>query len=198
MKLDMTKKHKDYYGSSKTPDVREFLEINYLTILGKGDPNGPEFDEAVSSLYPVAYGIKKIYKEKELDFVVGKLEGLWWVEGDQEPLETPREEWYWKLLIRMPEFVDESDYAQILKLVAEKKKQEKILEVKFEPLLEGKCVQVMHIGPYSEEPASLKLIYDYVKENGYEIVGKHHEIYLSDPRKANPETMKTILRYPIR
>ena len=104
-KLDLTKGYKTYYTAKTSPEVVEFGEIPFLTIEGKGEPGGKEFTSKVEVLYPLAYGIKNICKKQGKDFAVPKLEGLWWVESDRPALEVPREEWRWKLLIRMPDFV---------------------------------------------------------------------------------------------
>lgn len=104
-KLDLKKEHRTYYKAKPSPEVVEFGEIPFLTTEGKGEPGGKEFTSKVEALYPLAYGVKNLCKKQGKDFVVPKLEGLWWVESDKPALEVPREEWLWKLLIRMPEFV---------------------------------------------------------------------------------------------
>jgi len=129
---------------------------------------------------------------------VPKLEGLWWVEQDVPALEVPRSQWHWTLLIRMPDFVDQAVVETVQEQVAKKKKNDLIREVKFERITEGKCVQVMHVGPYATEPETIERLLSYLQENGMEIDGLHHEIYLSDPCKTAPEKMKTIIRYPVR
>lgn len=197
-KLDFIKEYKSYYTAKNTPIVVEFVKIQYLTIEGKGEPAGKEFTKAVESLYPLAYGIKKICKNNEQDFGVPKLEGLWWVESGKHALDTPRSEWYWKLLIRMPDFVTSEIFKTAQEEVFKKKGVALINEIKFETIDEKKCVQIMHIGPYSTEPETIAKMQDFMKENGVSENGLHHEIYLSDPRKTVPKKMKTILRQPIK
>ncbi len=197
-KLDLAKEYKSYYKAGKKPEVVEFGEANYLTIGGKGEPAGEIFVRKVEALYPLAYGIKKVYKEHGNDFSVPKLEGLWWVEADIPALEVPRSEWYWKLLIRMPEFVTRETMLSVQLEVAKKKKNDLIQEISFEKITVGKCVQIMHIGPYSTEYETINALMEFMAENGLCVNGLHHEIYISDPRKTEPSKMKTLIRYPVK
>lgn len=195
-KLDLTKKHKNYYSAKTSVEQLSFGKVPYLTISGKGEPAGNEFSEKASALYPVAYGIKKICKETIQDFGVPKLEGLWWVNDERPALEVPRSEWYWKLLIRMPDFVSKQMVDNAKQEVI--KKKTKIAEqVNFEILDEGEVVSVLHIGSYKTEPESINKIDDFIKSHKLTKNGLHHEIYLSDPNKTEPEKLKTILRQPV-
>ena len=197
-KLDLVKEYKSYYKAGMKPEIVEFAEANYLSIEGKGEPAGEVFASKVEALYPLAYGIKKICKEQDNDFGVPKLEGLWWVEGDTPALEVPRSEWCWKLLIRMPEFITEEMMASVQPEVTKKKKNDLVQEISFEKITEGKCVQIMHIGPYATEPETIKTLMKFISENGLSANGLHHEIYLSDPRKTESSKMKTLIRYPVK
>jgi hypothetical protein len=197
-KLDLTKKYKTYYTARATPDIVEFDEAQFLTIQGKGAPQSDEFMDKLRALYPLAYGIKMLMKKEGKDFAVAKLEGLWWVESDEPFMEVPREEWQWKLLIRMPEFVTQDIFEKAKEEVVRKKGIELVNEVKFEKIKEGKCVQILHIGPYSEETESWGKIIKLMKERNLVENGPHHEIYLSDPRKVAPEKLMTILRQPVK
>ncbi|MCH7762457.1 MAG: GyrI-like domain-containing protein [Candidatus Marinimicrobia bacterium] len=197
-KLNLIKTYQSYYNAGTKPELVTFDKIPYLTISGKGAPAEAEFVNKIQALYPMAYGLKKYYKEKGMDFGVPKLEGLWWVTKDKPALEGPREEWCWKLMIRMPDFVKKEVFLSIQPEVAEKKKNDLIPEIKFEEILESQCVQMMHVGPYSTEPETIDAILNFMDENGLKINGLHHEIYLSDPRKTAPEKMKTIIRYPVK
>ena len=197
-KLDLLKEYKSYYNAGKNPEIVEFDEANYLTIEGIGEPAGKMFVSKVEALYPLAYGIKKICKEQDKDFGVPKLEGLWWVEGDTPALEIPRNEWRWKLLIRMPEFVTKELMFSVQPVVAKKKKNELVQKIALEKMTEEKCVQIMHIGPYSTEHKTINELMAFIDANGISVNGKHHEIYLSDPRKNKPDKMKTIIRYPVK
>ncbi len=197
-KLDLTKEYKPYYKAARKPEIVEFTEANYLSIEGKGEPAGKLFVSKVEALYPLAYGIKKICKEDGRDFGVPKLEGLWWVEGNSPALEVPRTLWCWKLLIRMPEFVTEEMMTAVQPEVAAKKKNELINEITFTRFAEGKCIQIMHVGPYSTEPETIDLLMKFMADTNHVVNGLHHEIYLSDPRKTESAKMKTIIRYPVK
>ena len=197
-KLDLLKEYKSYYKAGKKPEIVEFEEVGYLAIEGKGEPAGEVFTKKVEALYPLAYGIKKICKEQNDDFGVPKLEGLWWVEGDTPALKVPRSEWCWKLLIRMPEFVTKEMMLSVQPEVSKKKKNDLIQEISFEEISGGRCVQIMHIGPYSTEPETINTLMEFMTENGLSVNGLHHEIYLTDPRKTEPSTMKTLIRYPVK
>ena len=197
MKLDLTKEYKEYYKAKTTPSIVEFGEIPYLTLEGKGEPAAEAFTKSVETLYPLAYGIKKICKTQRKDFAVPKLEGLWWVKSNKPALEVPRKDWYWKLLIRLPDFATPEMLIDAKEEVFKKKGLPLIKETKFEKLNEGKCIQIMHIGPYSTESETIEKMKKVMKEKGFTENGLHHEIYISDPRKTAPEKMKTILRQPI-
>lgn len=197
-KLDLTKEYKAYYQAKTSPEIVEFDEIPFLTVEGQGEPAGEAFIKAVEALYPLAYGIKNICKKQGKDFVVPKLEGLWWVESDKPALEVPRGEWRWKLLIRMPDFVNPEVVEKARGEVFKKEGMELLKEIRFEKIKEGKCVQMLHVGPYSTEPETLAKMEKFMEQKNLVRNGPHHEIYLSDPRKVVPEKMKTILRQPVK
>lgn len=196
--LDMVKEFKTYYTATTNHQLVEFNEIQFLTIEGKSEPGGKEFTSKIDVLYSLAYSVKNLCKKQGKDFAVPKLEGLWWVESDKPWYEIPREKWHWKLLIRMPNFVTSKIIKSAKEDVFKKKGIDLIRYIKFEKINEGKCVQIMHIGPYSTEPETIKQMKSFMKENGFTENGFHHEIYISDPRKTDPKKMKTILRQPIK
>ncbi|MFD0692789.1 GyrI-like domain-containing protein [Paenibacillus sp. GCM10027628] len=137
-------------------------------------------------------------KKNSQDFTVAKLEGLWWVDGEQDAMEVARELWNWKLMIRLPEYVNVEIVEAARQIAGSKKKElDELQKITYEKISEGKCVQMLHVGPYSTEPETVQRIQSYMEEHGLSQVGKHHEIYLSDPRKVEPAKMKTILRYPV-
>lgn len=197
-KLDLAKEYKTYYTAKTIPEVVEFGEIPFLTVEGKGEPGGKEFTSKVEALYPLAYGVKNICKKQGKDFGVPKLEGLWWVGSDKPALEVPREEWQWKLLIRMPDFVTSETVEKEKEEVFKKKKMGLVKEINFEKLKEGKCVQILHIGSYSTEPESLAKMKKIMEKENLIENGLHHEIYLSDPRRVSEEKWKTILRQHVK
>ncbi|HMN11583.1 MAG TPA: GyrI-like domain-containing protein [Bellilinea sp.] len=197
MKIDLVKEDKKYYNAKAQAEIVEFPPLRYLGLEGQGAPAADNFNEAVEALYSVAYGVKNIYKSQDKDFAVPKLEALWWVDSVLPALEVPREEWYWNLLIRMPYYVQPADVDAAVQTVYDKKKLAKVREVIFQVLDEGKCAQIMHTGPYSTEPETIRRLQESIVNMGYQAQGMHHEIYLSDPRKTEPDKMKTILRQPI-
>ena len=198
VKIDLAKEDKYYFTAKTIPQISEFPKLSYLAIEGRGEPAGKAFTEAVQALYPLAYGIKGLCKKEGKDFAVAKLEGLWWVKSDKPALEVPRAEWYWKLLIRLPDFVTSEIVDEAKREVMKKKGIELVKELKFEKITEGKCIQVLHTGPYSTEPETIEKMRKMMKENKLTENGYHHEIYLSDPRKPPPQKMKTILRQPVK
>jgi hypothetical protein len=197
-KIDLTKKYKDYYSAKSKPELVDFGKVLYLTITGKGEPAGEEFQQKTQALYPVAYDIKKLCKVEDKDFAVPKLEGLWWADNNKPFLSVPRSQWQWKLLIRMPDFIKEDMQQQSIKEVAAKKKISQAQNVKLENIDEGKLVSMMHVGPYATEAESIELMNKFISEHRLSKNGLHHEIYPSDPNKTAPEKMKTILRQPVK
>lgn len=205
-KLDLTKKYKSYFTARQQPEVVQIKQANYLSITGKGDPSGEPFLKKIEALYPVAYTIKFDFKTKGNDFTVSKLEALWWFDEeryanltmDNAPIEVPRSEWEYRLLIMLPDFVTRNDFEKAARLAFEKKKNILLNEVEFFTMDEGKCVQMLHVGPYSTEPDTLKQMLTFIAANNFERNGHHHEIYLSDFRKTPPEKLRTILREPVR
>ena len=205
-KLDLSKKYKTYFTAGTTPELVEFEKINFISITGKGDPSGEEFSEKIEALYPVAYAIKFDFKTTKKDFVVSKLEGLWWYDEQKyanhtmanAPADIPRSEWEYRLLIRLPDFVFESDFRMAKEEALKKKKIDLMREVEFYSMTEGKCVQMLHVGPYSTEPETLRQLAEFIEMNDLGRNGLHHEIYLSDFRKTESEKLKTILREPVK
>lgn len=205
-KLDLTKKYKTYFSANPTPELVEIEEANFISICGKGDPSDKAFTNKIEVLYPVAYAIKFECREKNKDFVVSKLEGLWWFDEKKHTNKTlvnaasdvPRSEWEYRLLIRMPDFVTAKDFHSAVKTVVKKKKSQHPLELEFFTMSEGKCIQMLHVGPYSTEPETLKQIGIFSEANNLIKNGHHHEIYLSDFRKTKPEKLKTIIREPVK
>ncbi|MFI6952475.1 GyrI-like domain-containing protein [Nocardia sp. NPDC050408] len=187
MKLDLAKSDRHYYDAAPEPELRTFDTYGYLTVTGSGAPGGANYTEAVQRLYRTAYGAKKIAQADGQDFVVPKLEGQWWVNSDEPPLSVPREQWQWKLMIRMPEVV-----------TAEMVPDEMVSGARFERLTEGTAIHVMHIGPYATEPETLAKMEAFMAAEGLVMNGRHHEIYLSDPRRSPDAHTRTILRHPVR
>ena len=194
--------------SKRVPEIVTVPKANYIAVRGMGDPNqeGGAYQSAVSILYAVAYTLKMSYKtdyriEGFFEYVVPPLEGFWWQEGVDGIDYGDKSTFHWISVIRLPEFVTKKDFDWAVEEAARKKKLDCSL-AEFLTIEEGLCVQIMHIGPFDHEPSTVALMDQYIAENGYandmNETRLHHEIYLSDARKAAPEKWKTIIRHPIR
>ena len=197
-KIDLKKEYPQYYKSGKKPEIIDVEESKFLSLLGMGAPEGALFMNSIEALYAVAFVVKKSYQLRDQDFVVPKLECFWWVESDLSLDETPRNEWFWELLIRMPEFIEEEKVDDSIAEVIRNKNISLANEVYLKNLTEGKSVQIMHIGSYEEEKESIEKILEYVLSEGLENCGRHHEVYISDPTRTPTERLKTILRYAVK
>ncbi|MCG8320687.1 MAG: GyrI-like domain-containing protein [Cytophagales bacterium] len=198
LKLDLTKTDRAYYKAKQTPSLQEFDAYDYLTIQGQSAPEDKLFTSAIETIYPVAYAVKFICKDREEDFVVPKMEGQWWVEDDRPFEQVPRHEWHWRLLIRMPGFVDKTTFEMAISNLKTKGKTIRLEDVKFEQINEGKCIQMLHIGSYEEEQETIRQIFQKMREENLQMNGYHHEIYLSDPMRTPAWKLKTIIRYPVK
>lgn len=205
-KLDLYKEFKAQYKAKADPELLDLPPIQYLTVEGKGAPAGDAFKDGTEALYAMAYTIKMNCKKNgpigggdPRDYVVCKLEGLWWSADERcfDFLDVPREEWLWKLLIRTPDFITQKDLEWAAEAALAKGKTESVRNVSFETIDEGPVVQALHVGPYAEETPLIRRMHETAQKVGKSFVGKHHEIYLSDPRRVEPEKLKTILRHPI-
>ncbi len=197
-KLDLKKEYKTYYSTPKTPELINVPTIKCLSIKGRGEPAGEEFNKKIEALYALAYGVKKICKVENNDFTIPPMGGLWWIDGNKSVLEVPPQEWSWKLIIHLPDFVKAETVKQAKDEVVRKKRLDLILDVNFEKFSEGKSLQILHVGPYTAEESTVEKIRNVMKSEKLDQNGHHHEIYLSDPRKVSPEKLKTIIRYPVR
>ena len=203
-KIDFKKQLKPLYTPSKKDfSLVEVPEMQFLMVDGQGDPNtAPAYQQALEALYGVAYKIKFTSKRQlERDYVVPPLEGLWWAE-DMAVFTSMRDKdlWFWTMMIMTPDWITEEVYRQALEEVGQSKEPPAALEkIRMEPYQEGLSVQILHIGSYDDEAPTLARLHNqWMPENGYVPNGKHHEIYLSDPRRVAPEKLKTVLRQPVR
>ena len=201
-KLDLKKTHKQLFAPKEGVfTVLDIPEFNYLMIDGEGDPNtSPQFKDAFSLLYGVAYTIKFMIskRDKANDYVVPPPEGLWWSDNMASFCDARKDEWKWTLILMQPEFVTPELFAEGVENFKKKKKITGDVPVRLEALKEGKVVQTMYLGSYADEGPVIASMHAYIKNNGYALTGKHHEIYLNDPQRVAPEKLKTILRQPIR
>lgn len=199
MKTDLRLQHPEYYNPPTRPVLATFGAIPYVSISGRGAPGGPEHTAAMEALYPVVYAAKFAAKAAGQDFTVAKQEGLWWFDVHLPAAEVPREEWSWTLLIRLPEFVGEVELDAAKATAAAKKPDNAaIAQVRYQELDEGQCVQMMHHGPFDREPETVRIMEQFMAEQGLEYNGLHHEIYLTDFRRVSPEKLRTVLRYPVK
>lgn len=197
-KIDLKKEDPNYYKAKLKAELREFEPYQYISIKGVGAPESVHFQESIPAIYAAAYAIKKQSQTLGRDFVVPKMEGQWWVKEGADFESTPRDDWHWKILIRLPEFVTKEMALHAFDYIAETKQLNQSKALQFETIHEGLCIQIMHIGSYDEEQESIAKIIAFMNEKQMSFNGYHHEIYLSDPRKTPVEKLKTILRYPIR
>jgi len=208
MPFDFKKEYKEFYLPKAVPSMVEVPPVNYIAVRGRGDPNEPggAYQQAVGILYAVAYTIRMSAKgghriEGFFDYVVPPLEGFWRQEGTQSVDYTDKSRFLWTSVIRLPDFVTPDDFNWAMEEVRRKKKLD-CSAAEFLTVDEGLCVQILHIGSYDSEPESVARMDRFIRENGCEndlsAERLHHEIYLSDPRRAAPEKWKTVIRHPIR
>ncbi|MFC2028771.1 GyrI-like domain-containing protein [Chloroflexota bacterium] len=198
-KINYRKEYGDWYtAATAKPKLVMLPDLNYLMIDGKGDPNtAVEYQQAVEAIYPVAYGIKfKIKRESGLDFGVMPLEGLWWVPDMNLFSTSSKDDWLWTAMILQPPVVTREIYDETLAEVRKKKNLPALEKVRFESYQECQAAQIMHIGPYADEALTIQKLHEFILSQGYLLEGKHHEIYLSDPRRSAPEKLRTIIRQP--
>ncbi|MBP0960051.1 MAG: GyrI-like domain-containing protein [Oscillospiraceae bacterium] len=208
MAFDFKKEYKEFYMPKNKPQIVDVPKANYIAVRGTGDPNeeGGAYQQAISVLYAVAYTLKMSYKtdyriEGFFEYVVPPLEGFWWQDGIDGVDYTDKSTFNWISVIRLPDFVSENDFKWAVETATKKKKLDCSL-AEFLTIDEGLCVQIMHIGPFDNEPETVDIMDGFLEENGYvndfSKSRLHHEIYLSDARKVDPEKWKTVIRHPIR
>ncbi len=198
-KLDLYKKHKDEYAARRKPALVDIKRASYLTIAGTGGPSTDTFKAAFGAIYGSAFTIKMSEKLAGRDYAVCKLEALWWgTEKHPDFWTRPRDEWNWKIIIRTPDFITQKHLKNAIKTLIEKGKGADTEKVALEKIHEGRCVQMLHVGPYDREGETMAQMAAFVEEQGLSFHGLHHEIYLSDPRRVKPERLRTILRMPVK
>ncbi|MFW6438135.1 MAG: GyrI-like domain-containing protein [Armatimonadota bacterium] len=199
-KRDFKKVNRELYLPPQEPVMVDVPPMNFIMIDGEGDPNTETwYESSVEALYAIGYSIKFIVKERseDLDFVMPPLEGLWWADDETAFTEARRDEWKWTMMVMMPEPVDREIYQQGHEKACEKKCLVAAEFMRFEEYDEGLSAQIMHVGPYDEEQPTIERLHEFIAEQGRSLRGKHHEIYLSDPRRTKPENLKTVLRQPV-
>ena len=208
MAFDFKKEYKEFYMPKNKPEIVSVPAANYIAVRGTGDPNeeGGMYQQAIGVLYAVAYTLKMSYKtdyriEGFYDYVVPPLEGFWWQDNVEGIDYTDKSLFSWISVIRLPDFITKKDFDWAVEAAAKKKKLD-CSKAEFLTVDEGLCVQIMHIGPFDNEPETVAAMDRYISENGYENDFSdsrlHHEIYLSDARKVPSEKWKTVIRHPIK
>ena len=208
MPFDFKKEYKEFYMPKGKPEIVTVPKMNYIAVRGKGNPNEEEgeYKKSIELLYGIAYTIKMSKKgdhkiEGYFDYVVPPLEGFWWQENVDGIDYSHKENFQWISVIRLPDFVTKADFEWATEEATRKRKMD-FSKVEFLTLEEGLCVQCMHSGSYDDEPATVAAMDKFIADNGYENdisdTRRHHEIYLSDARKAAPEKLKTVIRHPIK
>ena len=208
MPFDFKKEYKEFYLPKNKPQIVNVPKANYIAIRGQGNPNeeGGAYKQAIGILYAVAYTLKMSYKtDYKIDgfyeYVVPPLEGFWWQDGICGVDYSKKDEFNWISIIRLPDFITRENFDWAVKTASENKKID-CSKAEFLTIEEGLCVQIMHIGSFDDELASLEKMDKYLEENGYEKdfsdTRLHHEIYLSDPRKTTPDKQKTVIRHPVK
>jgi hypothetical protein len=203
--FDIVKLHKPLYSpSAKHPAIVEVPALAFLMVDGRGDPGTSEaYHEALEALYGVAYTLKFSLKkaDAERDFKVAPLEGLWWTDAaapTMAELQRDRDSWNWTMMIAVPDEITADEVTAAARAAARRKELAAAQLVRLERLEEGLAAQLLHVGPYAEEEPTIARLHEFVIAQGYELRGRHHEIYLGDPRRTAPERLKTVLRHPVR
>lgn len=207
MAFDFKKEYKELYNPKSKPVVINVPKINYISVRGEGNPNevGGAYQQAIGVLYAIAYTLKMSYKtdykiEGFFEYVVPPLEGFWWQNNVEGVDYADKSSFNWISVIRLPDFVSKTDFEWAVETATKKKKID-CSSAEYLTIDEGLCVQIMHLGPFDDEPKSVALMDAYIDENGYKNdisdIRLHHEIYLSDARKVPPEKWKTVIRHPI-
>ena len=208
MAFDVKKEYKEFYMPKNKPEIVNVPKTNYIAVRGSGDPNEENgtYKQAIGVLYAVAYTLKMSYKTDYkikgfFEYVVPPLEGFWWQENRDVINYADKASFHWISVIRLPDFISEDDLKWAKETAAKKKKLD-CSSAEFLTVDEGLCVQIMHLGAFDDEPATVAIMDNYIKENSYinDMTGDrlHHEIYLSDARRVAPEKWKTVIRHPIK
>jgi hypothetical protein len=198
-KFEVKKDFKELYQPSQREySIVEVPEMNFLMIDGKGNPNqSPAYQQAVEALYATAYAIKFHMKLQGFDFSVSPLEGLWWMEDMSRFSLDVKDEWEWTMMIMQPGFIKQADMEAARSEVLRKKGLPNLDQLRFAAYPEGLAVQILYLGAYSDEGPTIARMHEFIHANGYHPRGKHHEIYLGDPRRTVPEKLKTVIRQPV-
>lgn len=197
--VDLAKTYRQHYTATAEPGLVKVPERAYLMIDGHGDPNSaPAYADALNALYPLSYGLRQAVKEASgIAYKVMPLEGLWWVDDLSRLNFDDKSDWRWTMMISQPDEVTDELAAAVLPAVTAAKGLTAGSRVRRERFGDGTAAQVLHRGPYAQEAPTIARLHRFIADNGWTLRGRHHEIYLSDPRRTAPERLRTILRQPI-
>lgn len=197
-KIDLFALNKAEYTATRKPSLVEVDSAWFLAVDGSGHPSELRFQEALQALYTVAYTLKMESKKAGRDYAISKLEGLWHLDPGYSDFQTaPRSAWNWTLMLRTPDFVGTNDLERAKEALLAKGKPSGVRWVGLMGTEEGLCAQMLHVGPYDRESATLAALQAFIEEKGLTVIGRHHEIYLSDPRRTAPEKLRTVVRLPV-
>lgn len=201
-KIDLKADLKHLYSdkaAAKQPHIVDVPPLNFIMLDGSGDPNTESFRDAISALYTAAFTLKFAFKkERGIDFSVMRMEGLWWTERFEDFRLDYKDNWLWRIMILMPDVVTADDVTKAVTQAKAKKDLPALDLIRFDSFHEGLSAQILHIGPYDAELPTVERLNRFIAEQGYIESYPHHEIYLSDPNRAAPEKLKTIIRHPIK
>jgi hypothetical protein len=198
-KIDFKKRMADLYApGGRVVTTVDVPEMNFVMIDGKGSPDASTYQEAVEALYSISYTLKFMVKKTTgTDYGVMPLEGLWWADNMMDFAEHNKSNWQWTALIMQPEYVTDELFRAAIDKLKVTKNPPGLARARFQKFHEGICAQIMYMGPYSGEGPVIRRIHEFIHANAYVLRGKHHEIYLGDPRRTQPDKLKTILRQPM-
>lgn len=197
-KVDFISQDKEYFSATRKPGILILGVKTYISLEGQGTPESVDYQVSIETIYSAAFQLKFLLKGRDKDFKVSKLECLWWVEQGKDFMNTPMKEWRWKLLIRIPDFITSADVNKVIEKIVNERGLREADKLQIFSMTEGKCVQVLHYGPYNEIGTTYDRLLEYLSQTGLEQNGAYHEIYISDPNRTSPDKLRTIVRQPVK
>ncbi len=196
-RIDVVKAHPEVYEASREPDIVDVGPGTYLVVAGRGAPRAEAFRNALGALGSICDRLKYVCLADQLDFRVAPLEASWWSDVPEDFSATPPQEWNWEARIRVPDFIDDGLLDEVRAGLEVAGKPGPLSDVRLAMLEDGPCVRVLHLGPYSEEGPVIQALHSFARERGFTLRGHHHEVYLSDPQRTKPESLRTVLLHPV-
>lgn len=197
-KLDFRFEEELYAPSDTMCILVEVPRFRFFSIKGRGNPNtSPDYQAGLEALYNASDALRFLLTEEGWDYAIGPLEGLWWTDELNDFLDATRENWKWRMMIRQPLMATEAQIEEALRRAGVEYLGEALAKLHCYEYEEGRAAQILHVGPYEAEAPTIEKLHRFLYEEGYQPRGKHHEIYLSDPRRVAPEELRTILRQPV-